>query len=65
MENPRTRAQYRKRPKTKRRVNTTVPVALYDRVLELEAKGRYLSFSELFTAALAREVERLESLSIG
>lgn len=56
------RSLYHKRPSTQRRVNTTVPLTLYDRVLDLESRGQYVSFTELLTKALQAEVERLEAL---
>lgn len=63
METPaRKRSLYHKRPSTQRRVNTTVPLTLYERVLDLEARGQYVSFSELLTRALEAEVARLEAL---
>lgn len=58
----RKRSLYHKRPSTQRRVNTTVPLTLYERVLDLEERGQYVSFRDLLTKALQAEVERLESL---
>lgn len=60
---PRRKSHFHRRPSTQRRVNTTVPLTLYDRVLALEKQGVYLSFSALLTEALERAVQQAEALT--
>lgn len=52
----------RRRPTLQRRVNTTVPIALYERVVALEKEGVYFSFAALLTEALERAVQDAEAL---